>query len=247
MSKKYSKAWFLETAKFKVNKISILIILFAIFVDVVGCVFASSVSIPFWLDSIGTMTTAIQFGPVAGCMVSLFSAGILVLIGAASPIWLCVNLMVALVVGFMFPGNREEDALGVVSLAIFTGLISAATYLPVNLYYFKGLPQNTWGDSLYYMLSNRVNNPVVNAFLAEAFITVPDRVLSIFIAIFLVNVEKVRILKQKRKKWAKLGSSMTLVVAIVLSLFFQVESVCAGNNVVSYTSDDLFYEENNVK
>ena len=60
-----------ELIFFKVNKYSVISMLAAIAINLAGHYGMGYVSLPFWLDTIGTMFAAIQFGPLAGVIVGL--------------------------------------------------------------------------------------------------------------------------------------------------------------------------------
>ena len=51
---------------FKLKPVNVLIIVLGIFIDLFGGWVAKSLSLPIWLDSVGTFLSAVLLGPIAG-------------------------------------------------------------------------------------------------------------------------------------------------------------------------------------
>ncbi len=78
--------------------------------------------------------------------------------------------------------------LGIVSLALLSGIISAFISIPINNMYNNGYPGNIWGNALYDMLSRTVSNQNFVVFSSELFIDIPDRVFSFALALLLRKI-----------------------------------------------------------
>ena len=250
MKKVDLKKWLKETMLFKLNKYSLITIILAIIINCWARNVAAEFNLPFWLDTIGSMVVGIQFGAIAGLFTGAVSSLILVWVYDGLYLYVLIGAFVGFVVGLLFPRNRNKrDPLAIVSLALFTGLVSALMCLPINLYLYDGLTGNSWGDALYHYLSNHLNTPILNAFISEAFVDAPDRILSMFIALILVDFEEHRILKKKKKKWSNLIS--VLLISVGLSMMFGQMNIEAydesdsGNESVyesvTYGSEDGIY------
>ncbi|MBP5262029.1 MAG: diguanylate cyclase [Clostridiales bacterium] len=200
-----------ELIFFKVNKYSVISMLAAIAINLAGHYGMGYVSLPFWLDTIGTMFAAIQFGPLAGVIVGAISQLIFGLTDGTSMFYLVVSVTTGLIVGFLFPRKHREDTLVIVTVGILAALASTLLCTQMNIFFYNGYTGNKWGDALFKMLSRTVNSVEINAFLAEGFVDLPDRVLSIFAALFLVDIEETRIFKKKNR-------SITRSVAGILVL-----------------------------
>ncbi len=77
--------------------------------------------------------------------------------------------------------------LSIVSVAMLSALVSTLICLPINAIYYDGYTSNIWGDSLYDMLSQMINSDRLNSFASQFFVDMPDRVLSIFMALWLAD------------------------------------------------------------
>jgi energy-coupling factor transport system substrate-specific component len=238
-----SKRSFKEIVLFKVNGSRIITILFAILINVAGHFLSSLIGLPLWLDNVGTMIVAIPLGPLASIIVGGFSHLILWLPERVPIAYLLVSISVGIVIGFFFPKKHREDIFAIVTAGVLCALVSTLISFPLNLYYYNGLTGNSWGDALFKMLSQTVSSKGVNAFLSEAFIDFPDRVLSVFIALFFVDLEETRIFKKKNRSITR---TLTLLLTFILAGSFLTVSfpkVRAYDNdsdfeVVTYGTED---------
>ena len=231
-----------DTVLFKLNKYSLISMIIAIGLNVAGHYLAYYLKLPFWLDMIGTMFVAIQLGPIAGAIVGILSQLIFAIPDGIPPAYLVIGIATGAVVGFFFPRKNRDDRLGIVSVAILAALISTILCTPFNLYYYKGYTGNTWGDALFKMLSRYITSSDFNAFLSEGFVDLPDRVISIFLALYLVDFEETKLFKKKK--------SITSAVAAILVLFMAGNLLAltprtvnaydfeSGFETVTYGSDD---------
>ncbi len=56
------------------------------------------------------------------------------------------------------------------------------------MYFFDGRTGNIWGDGLIDMISRDVNVPIVCTILGEAFVDIPDKAVSVFIAVGIIRL-----------------------------------------------------------
>ncbi len=228
---------------FKVNAYTILTMCVAVLIDMGGGYLATSAGLPFWLDMIGTMIVAIQFGPLAGAFIGAVSSSITYLINGSPEAYAMVGATVGLFIGIFYPRKNKDETLSMVSVGIIAALIAAAITVPLNFLYFDGNIGNVWGDAAYDFLGKYVNNPRINSFIASAFIEIPDKVISIFIAALLVKLETVLFLRPNGKKGGSggKGSKKKKEGAVVSSLLILALAIglIPGSNVqaADYQSD----------
>ena len=211
---------------FKLNLYSILSILGGILIDMGGHYLVEMLNPPLWLDLVGTMMVAIQFGPIAGAFTGTVSVFTVHLISGGQVVYCAVGAAVGILVGFLFPRKNPNDLFMIITVGLFAGLLSSAISLPFNLLYYNGETGSRWGDALEAMLDRHVANPKVTNFLASAFLDLPDKVLSIFLASLLMNLEQLIFLKKRRhgkknkekKSKNAAGLSAILILALGLSL-----------------------------
>ena len=166
----------------------VIMMLICIAVNVVGGILARFLNLPFWLDTIGTMAAAIAFGPVPGGIVGLISGLCSGNLSGYSLFYLPISILVGVMIGALYPRKTKKEALGIVTLALLNGLISAALSTPVDVLAYQGDTGNLWGDALKDMLDTYVSVSNFNTLVAEIFIDFPDRILSMVLAQLLLFV-----------------------------------------------------------
>ena len=213
MDKRGFRQQLLSKLAFKFSKYSIVTMVVCVILNMTGYLLAIGLHLPYWLDSIGTMVVSVQFGPLAGLIVGTISTLLLMLYTPLTFLSLLSVVIISFIIGVFFPKERRDDALFVVSLAILTGILTSVVNCAVNFYLGAGMINN-WGNALYMYLSNYISNRLTCSFLAEAFIDIPDKVVSSFIVILLVDAEQTIYLKKKRQKWSNITSRMTVFLLL---------------------------------
>lgn len=229
MNKKEKEHSLKNIILFKLNKYSVLTMMLAIVIDILGGYIANRFNFPIWFDTVGTLMVAIQFGPIAGAFIGGISPLISGYIYDIPSIYALVGVMVGLVVGLLFPRNNRDDKLTIVSLAILVGILSSFICVPLNSALNHGYTGNKWGDALYDMLYNSFRDSRFNVFAAEFFVDIPDRVFSMMVALFLVGREESLFLskgKEKKKKTRGKGVAATMMLgAVSLGMLMMQQSV----------------------
>ena len=218
MNRSEFKKYLKEIIFFKVTRYFVMTMLTSLLINYAGYVVAHFFKLPFWLDTIGTMVAAIEFGPIAGALIGGISTISLTIFRGVPIAYSAVGAMVGIVIGFLFPRNAKGEKLGIVSLAILVGILTTFISVFINIHYNNGYTGNLWGDALYDMLRNTVNAFRFNTFVAEGFVDLPDRVISIFIAVVAVRQKDKMFLKNKRKKYGTKATSMILIMGFIMLL-----------------------------
>ena len=223
---KKKSTWLMRRLVFKPTAANLLLMIVMIGVNLGGHYLADALKLPVWLDTIGTMVVAILLGAMAGAIVGGLSVLIMGLIDGFSLIFVPIGLLVGILVGFFYPREegkqpgsvREENGrlLTTVSVAILVALLSSLLCIPLNMKLNGGYTGNLWGDALYDMLSRNMDSPLLNAFMAEIFVDIPDRVISLGIAIFLTKFLKLFTKKSKKPSAARTAAK-GMVVLLLLS------------------------------
>ncbi|MBR1700339.1 MAG: response regulator [Lachnospiraceae bacterium] len=184
---------------FPVTKSNIALIVLGVLINYGGRFLAAKLSLPFWLDAVGTFLTAILLGPIAG---AITGGMINVILGFATPVsfwYLLVNVGIGLSVGYFFPRERKTDAFQAIATAVFSGLVAVVLSTPLNLIFYQGYTGNVWGDGLVDMLSQGISIKIVCSFLGEAFVDMPDKALSLFIAMLFIRAGRMYRAKHPKK------------------------------------------------
>ncbi len=241
--KQYLKEIFL----FKLNKCSIVTMLASILINIGGRVLASALHLPIWLDTTGTIVVSIQFGPIAGIITAILSQLLFGVSGNFILHYTIVGISTAFLVGLLFPRKHREDMLGIVSVSVIAAVGASLISLVLNKRFYSGYTGNIWGDSMYDMLSQTVRSKTINSFLSELFVTLPDRVLCMFIALKLVDLGEVQVFKNKQRSVTRtmtgllafllLGNMLTFparpVYAYDLESGYEIDSFDSANGLLS--------------
>ena len=200
---------------FEVSAGSIALIILGTVINLSGRWLASSLSLPLWLDSIGTFLTAILLGPVAGAI-----SGALMNVVAnfyePGQIWFAiVSIIGGLAVGRFFPRDRKIDSFSVIATALFAGFVMVIVSTPLNLYFNSGFVGNEWGDALVKMMSNYVNVKLICCVAGELFINMPDKAVSIVITMGIIYI--VRKFQSKKNSGDDSLTKNLLTVAILIA------------------------------
>ncbi|MBR1692705.1 MAG: response regulator [Lachnospiraceae bacterium] len=217
-------------------------IIIGIVLNVIGRVTAQRLSLPFWLDSIGTFFSAIQLGPVAGALTGAAMNGIMGIWNHKVFGYSIVSIGVGLSVGYVFPKEKRNDAFLVIATAVFAGFVAVVLSTPLNFIFYQGYTGNIWGDGLVNMLLRDINVKALCSILGEAFVDMPDKALSLFIAMLLLKLTR-------RKPKEEQGEGIFFVLAIMGAALAAALSPCAGSvahaedyaseyEATSYDTDD---------
>jgi energy-coupling factor transport system substrate-specific component len=159
-----------------------------ILVNIIGHIINTVLSLPLFLDSIGTMLAAVILGPWIGAIVGFLSNLITGLV--TNPVvipFALVNIWIGLVVGFLARKRGFKDLL----TPFLAGLILAVTCpliaSPIAVYLFGGV---TGGglDRFYYSLLESGNDVLSSAFLARIPATFADKIISAYLILITVHL-----------------------------------------------------------
>lgn len=216
-----------------------VLMLVCILINLIGREFASALQLPFWLDAIGTIIAAIELGPVGG---AICGASLNIITAFENPINLAyalVSIAIGIAAGIIFSKSRNYSLFRVLATAMFCGLLSVCISTPLSLHFYEGRTGNIWGDGLIDMISRDVNVPVVWSFLGDAFVNVPDKVLSVLIATLFVRIHMS--ITDRRKKTVS-GSMLLLALIPLASLVFSIQvkafDIKSEYAAVIYDTDD---------
>ena len=213
---------------FKLNRYSVMNILGAIVINFVIRMITLKLGAPLYLDSVGTVAVSIQFGPLAGIVVSVLSSLMTFVMTGGYLSHDVFGFIIAIMIGLFIPKGRRDDMLSVVSLALLTGLMIASLRAIYDIGLWGGLPLNIWGDNVVLMLTEKGVSASAAAFMAECFLCLPDMVICLFLGQILVDTEEVRFLKKKRKKWSSIDKGITVLVLALGLTFVQAGVVRAA-------------------
>ncbi len=164
-----------------------IIILIGVVLNYVGRDIASRFNLPIWFDCVGTMLAAIYVGPVAGAICGMLFNFLASLADVSSFLYMIVSAGIGISIGLLYP-RSEEVHFRVINAAVITGIVAALLSTPINMFIYGGATGNAWGDTLMEMISRDIGVPIINSFLGEAFVDIPDKTISVLVALAIVKI-----------------------------------------------------------
>ncbi|MCR4715562.1 MAG: response regulator [Lachnospiraceae bacterium] len=242
--------------KFKINIFSLGLMFLSFGVNILGRYIVSHYSIPFWLDTFGTCLSAAVLGPLAGGIVGFSTNAVT---GIGSYIDMCyaiVAVAVGVVVGLFYKKERWFESFHVFSTATLSAGAAVVTSTPLNLLVYGGYTGNEWGDALYDMINQSVSAEWLCAILAEAFVDVPDKVVSLLFVVLVLKISEVTHFSDfvrtryagdfKKKKKSKKDKNNTIKAGCLLLAFtllsynFPISSLTAKAANVDFSAEYEF-------
>lgn len=169
------------------SMLAILIIPIAVAVNFVGGQLASLLKLPLYLDTIGTIFTAMLCGPWVGALAGGLTN---IILGISNPVFLAftpVNVAVGLVTGFLARGNMFSTWWKWLISMVLMALASIVTAAPIAVYMFGGITGG--GTSLIAATMMAAGANVWSAVLgSDGIFTVLDRIVSYLITFLVIKV-----------------------------------------------------------
>ena len=174
MKKIFSTKW---------NAATVVLIPVCIGINFLGKLFASTLKLPLWLDSIGTCIGAILGGPIIGGLCGAINNLVygLIIGDNITIIYLFTSLGIGVATGIMARLGFMKTFLKSLLTACVAGLVAVVISTPLNVTFWGGTTGNVWGDALFaYTQAN--NMPVfLGSFLDEVVVDVPDKLITLII------------------------------------------------------------------
>ena len=181
----------------KSAKTVVLFILFGVLINVIGKGFASVVSAPFWLDAVGTCLVAYIAGPWAGMSCGILSNLGYCLVDMIALPYTLTSAAIGVTVGICAKKELTKDVYGIITTSFIVGIISVVISTPLNLMFYEGRCGNVWGDGLFDLLSDNQVTVSVCAVLAETFIDIPDKIISLLLVCAFMKLKKQKVIQKR--------------------------------------------------
>lgn len=176
------------TWSFKLNIYNILFLLSGIIINILGNSLTYMLGAPVRLDSIGTIFCACLLGPFGGCIAGIAGT---VLCHLHTPVlWLyaIAFIPISVCISLLYQKTKIHNLYQLACASIITMIISTVISIPLNLWLRHGNLNNIWGNALIDMLLQSGNGLFFSSILGQLFIELPDKVISVTIAILLIKL-----------------------------------------------------------
>lgn len=169
------------------RRLKLAIIPVGIGINIIGGTLASSLKLPLFLDTIGTMLSAVLLGPWWGALTGVLSNVFQGIITSPTTIpFGIVNGAIGLIVGFIAMKRGFEDYITPLIVGAILSVAAPLIGTPIAVYVFGGL---TGGgvDILYGILLGSTERIFAAAFLARIPTNLVDKALSAYLVMFIVR------------------------------------------------------------
>jgi len=173
---------------FRLDSVSVVLILSALGLNFAGHAMAVTFGLPLFLDSIGTVLAGVVGGPWVGGSVGFISN--LVSSNTVDPIaapYGLVSFAVGFAAGLARYLNWQKRASGWVALWLVTFAIASVVSTPLNFLISNGNSGVGLGDSIYAGLYGAHVPRILAAFIGEAAIDLPDKLITIVVALLIAQ------------------------------------------------------------
>lgn len=170
-----------DKLQFKITKKSIAIIVGCIILNGMGKLLTSNISLPFWLDTIGTMLAGALLGPFGGGLVGFITNCTQVFLSPLNFYYGLINVAIGVYVGYFYPKDAS-DVFQIIYTASLLSIITICLCVPIDSFVRGGYTGNQWGDALVDMMRQKGSSKIVATISGAAFVDFPDKILSLVIA-----------------------------------------------------------------
>ncbi len=174
--------------KFSLDSVGVVLILACLGLNFAGHAIAVTFGLPLFLDSIGTVLAGVVAGPWVGGSVGFVSN--LVSSNTIDPIaapYGIVSFAVGFAAGLSRYLNWQKRASGWVALWLVCFVISAIVSTPLNFLSGGGNSAVGLGDSVYAALTSAHLPRTVAAFIGEAAVDLPDKLITVMVALLIAQ------------------------------------------------------------
>jgi energy-coupling factor transport system substrate-specific component len=176
----------LNAFKVRLNTLAIVLIPVCIAIDWAGHALASTLRLPLFLDSIGTVLGGILAGPwvggIAGLITNFISSGTVDPIAAPYSV---ISLAIGLAAGIAGYYGWHKTWPGRVALYVLIVLVASIGSTPLNLGLYGGQSGVAFGDAIFAGLVKSGWPTWLASYIDEATGDIPDKLITVVVAILI--------------------------------------------------------------
>ena len=183
--------------------------------NVFGGRFAVNLSLPLWLDSVGTILAAYVWGPLSGILVGAGSNIISSLLFDSHMIYAVTSIALALVTGFAARKKPLNSFFGAMCLATALTAATLLISIPLNLRAAGGQTSNVWGDAVISYLAERGAGRF-RFFVGQYYTEFVDKTVSVLLIFF---ARRLYLAAKKHRPLVKKTAAAAMLLFLTLSVF----------------------------
>ncbi|MGI6125968.1 MAG: ECF transporter S component [Planifilum sp.] len=168
---------------FRFSTPSLVLIPVAVGINYIGKLFAGTLKLPLWLDSIGTVLAGMLAGPAIGALSGAINNVIYGLtVDPISFVYGLTSILIGLVSGIMASRGWITGWARALVVGLAVGLTATAVSTPLNVWFWGGQTGNFWGDALFAVVLAQTGSVWLASFLDEVVVDIPDKLLTVLVA-----------------------------------------------------------------
>lgn len=208
----------------KAYLLQILLTTACVAANLFGGWFATGLSLPLWLDSVGTILAAYFMGPVCGVLVGAGSNIISSFIYGSLVVYALTSVAIALVTAYSAKKKALDSFFGAMCLATALTAVSLIISIPLNWPTTGGMTTNVWGDAVINYLEERGAGRI-RFFIGQYYTDFVDKTVCVLLIFF---VRRLFLAAKKYRFVLKKGATVSTIVIISLSVWAAGMSAAAA-------------------
>lgn len=218
------------------NKKEYMIIIYtilALLIDLFGRKVAESLSLPVWLDSLGTFLIAYVAGPVCGAVVGFSNNIIYGIFVEQQSVYCIVGALLGIIVGCLAKKKVFETQFMTMTLGMGLAIFSTCLAVVINTVLYEGMSGNIWGNQVMLLCMDSGYPKYISYFLGQFCVEFLDKLISVEIVYLLIKL--IRYIRKNGAGYMKKAGLVLLFLALT-SIFAKNDVVMAEENNTDYDS-----------
>lgn len=200
-----------------------LITLLLIGVNLAGKWMTQELSLPVWLDSVGTVAMGYYSGPYCAAVVGFTSNIVYGTFVDTHATYSLVGLVIGVIVGILSKKKVFSSVFGAMSLGIVLAIECTVFSCFLNIMFYHGMTGNVWGDQICEMYNSYGVKRVISYVIGQFYIEFLDKIITVM---FIYAITKI-VASYKRVVLKK--ANIIIMILITGAMTFGV----TGNNVMA--------------
>jgi len=207
----------IEKEKWKIS----LFVIICILINYIGKFEADNLSLPIWLDSVGTGLAAYILGPVCGAIIGAAGNIIYGLNDYLSFVYTLTGTAIGVTMGFCMKKGLMESFFGAFTSSMIVAVASVVISTPLNCVFSGGFTGNLWGDGVFDMFRYYGIPVFISSAVGEFCVDFLDKSVTVLLIYWLIKQK--RLYKKQKERLLKLFLHSVLMTGITL---FSLSSIC---------------------
>lgn len=176
-----------DAFRWKLSTMGLVMIPVAVGINYVGKEIANALNLPMWLDSIGTILSAVVAGPwigaISGAVNNVFFG--LTMDGGVSIVYGLTSIAIAIVAGILAYLGWFRSLPKAILAGIIIALTSAVVSTPLNVIYWGGTTSKALGDAIFASMMAAHLGIWFSSFVDELTMDLIDKIIVAILVYFL--------------------------------------------------------------